>query len=88
MKKKLFLTVELYVNGMVTFAELENDFYDVFVELEIDFEDKFNDFFSNVCEKMDYTSLKKLNKEDKLYGWIIEKDFVVWLKEELILFSS
>jgi len=79
----VFLQLNSYHNGKSSFSILEENFYDLFVEYEGVLEESIDDFFSDICEKMDYTSLNKLLEEDKKYGWITDVEFKKWLGEKL-----
>jgi len=81
---KLILSLKLYTGEKISFQDLEISFYDVFVENELEIEDDFENVFSEICEKMDFTSIDELNDEDKKYGWINEQEFKDWLKLKIL----
>lgn len=41
-----------------------------------------HEFFSTVCEKLDYTSNTEPDPEDRQYGWINPDEFRKWLTRE------
>jgi uncharacterized membrane-anchored protein YjiN (DUF445 family) len=81
--KELFTSLNYYLSNDYNYSKLEDDFYDQFVECDEDLDENQEEYFSDICEKMDYTSKEKLTQEEKKIGWITEGEFKKWLKEKL-----
>jgi len=79
----LLQSLNLYIKEEISFSILETVFYDVFVEYEGRVEESTDNFFSDICEKMDYTSLGIITKVEKSFGWVTDIEFRIWLRKNL-----
>jgi len=80
---ELLQSLNSYIKEEISFSTLETIFYDVFVEYEGRVEESTDNFFSDICEKMDYTSLGIITKEEKSFGWVTDVEFRIWLRKTL-----
>ncbi len=83
-KIKLESTINKYISGEILFKEFELNFYDLFIESEYLFQSKTEELFSDICEKLDFTSTEQEDVAvDRKYGWITDKEFKPWLINKL-----
>ncbi len=85
-----FKLIERYLAAEIDIELFHEKFYLPFVELEVEIDEVEEVFFSEVCEKMDFTEYDniKISEDEKLFGWITEIEFRDWLKNDWKIFQT
>ena len=70
------------IDGVWNVTEFRENYYDYFIEdtIEDNLTESELEFFGEIHEKLDWTD-KNPSNEDRSYGWIDEKEYVVWVRD-------
>ena len=81
-KNELMSMINRLIDGVWNVTEFRENYYDYFIEdtIEDNLTESELEFFGEIHEKLDWTD-KNPSNEDRSYGWIDEKEYVVWVRD-------